>query len=171
MRAGFSVLTVLLLDLSLAAADDERKGDESGKPKPKLTPMGMLTGKITDIAGDGRKFVIEVEGEMPYWSRSSSPRSKTPPKVRSKKEKFEVEVTLAEDAKVRLPIDRDDDDAKKSAKDKDSKDPDAKLPGRAGAPDDLKKYQVVTVSFAATKEKQPRIYGTLVLVVKDRLGK
>ncbi len=104
---------------------------------------------------------------MLHWSRSSSPRSKTPPKVKTKKEKFDVDVTLAEDAKIRLPIDPDDKDGKKSAKD--SKEPDAKLPGRPGSPDDLKKHQTVQVVFGQNKDKPPRLYGVVVLVVKDRL--
>src|SRR4029077_13719900 len=130
----------------------------------------QLTGKITDINDEGTKFVMEVEGEIPYWYKSSTIGSRTRPKIKSKKERVDVDVRLAEDAKIRLPIDRDEQDAKKAAKDKDikAKDKDSNLPGKPGAPADLKKYQTVTVTFAQTKEAQPRVYGTLVLVVKDR---
>lgn len=181
----FSLLMVTLaisgLCLFAARADDDAKkkaDDKETKAKPKqLVSVGQLAGKIIDINDDGTKFAIEIEGEMPYWYKSSTIGSRTPPKIKSKKEKVTVDVRLAEDAKVRLPIDRDEEDAKKANKDKDKekdtkpKDKDANLSGKAGAPADLKKYQIVTVTFGQTKEAQPRIYGTLVLVVKERLGR
>lgn len=155
------LLGLLLVAFCLLPRLDDEPAEKS---PPKLKPIGQLRGEIVEITKDGRKFVLEVEGEMPYWSRSSSPRSRTPPKLKTKKQKFEIEVKLADEARVRLPLDADDEEAKQTKKDEKDK-----LPGRPGELGDLKKDQLVLVHFAQTPDKPPLIYGTLVLVLKDKL--
>jgi hypothetical protein len=166
-----SLLPLMMASLCLAAApadeEENKKQDDKGtkaKAKPMIV-MGQLTGKITEITEAGTRFVLEVEGIVPFWYRSNSIRSRIPPRIRTRKEQFDIDVWLAEEPQIRLPL-TPDDAAAGSAKDKSDK-----LPGKPGTAADLKRGQIVTVTFAHTKEAQPRIYGTVVLVQRDRLAK
>ncbi len=50
------LLSILAVLAGAVRADDD--DDAKAKTRSKLTTVGQLSGKITDISSDGRKFVI-----------------------------------------------------------------------------------------------------------------
>jgi hypothetical protein len=90
--------------------------------------------------------------------------------VTSKDSHQDIELVLADDVKVRVPLKPEYDDKgkiKPESLKRDPKDPDKNLPGVKGSEKDLKARQWVSVVLGATREKPPKVLATVVIVVAD----
>ncbi len=141
---------------------DEKKGDEkkteSKKPetKPRLIPSGTITAQVVEVDGDTLRLRLPQAGK-PYRGR---------PEGKEGKDAADLEITLAGDVKVRVPLkpEFDEKGRPKPPPKKDPKDPDRNLPGVKGSTSDLVRGAQVTISVAQTREKQPKTVATLILV-------
>jgi hypothetical protein len=168
-------------------------------PPPRPYPAGSVVGKITKIGDDGKSFTLEVHGKSvqpninlnPYdawYQQRELANPKLDPVDRQRRmydamrsrfhlkdEKQELEITLADEVKVRVPpkieFDEKTGRPKRPVVKKDPKDPDRNLPGVKGTPDELTQDLWVSVSLGKTREKTPRVVATMVLVLGEDGGK
>jgi hypothetical protein len=84
----------------------------------------------------------------------------------------DLEITLADEAKVRLPFKPEIDETTKRVKPEsirpDRNDPDHKLGGIKGSEKDLKKKQWVVVALGRTADKPPQFKATALAVVAEK---
>jgi hypothetical protein len=149
------VLVALLLaafPLALARADDQQPAKKAEKEKKKpeavksfqTTRVGQWTGKIAGT--DESSFTFEV---------GTGPTKRT------------YDLTVAEDAKIRLPAQMDfDSKGKPKPLKKDPSDPDRNMPGVRGTKDDLHEGQNVIVTIGRLPNK--KLVATVVLVLAEK---
>jgi hypothetical protein len=178
---------------------EAKKNKKPEPPKPKPYPAGSVVGKITKIGDEGKSFTLEVHGKSVQPNTNLNPydvwyqqRELANPNLdpvdrqrrmydamrsrfRLKDEKQELEITLADEVKVRVPpkieFDEKTGRPKRLVLKKDPKDPDRNLPGVKGSPDELTKDLWVSVNLGRTREKTPRIVATMVVVLGEDVGK
>jgi hypothetical protein len=168
MRSSPAVLVLLvLIGLSpswAADKDDAKKTDKAETPKvQRLNAVGTVRARITEINDNDLK--LRISEKVPEllasrWGRSYSVS------VNERTVETDLDVTMIEGVKVRLPIkpELDSKGRLKPPPKKDPKDPDRNLPGTKGTVKDLNEGQWITVTLAATKEKQPKLMAVMILV-------
>ena len=84
----------------------------------------------------------------------------------------DLEISLVENAKIRIPFKPEMDEKTKRIKPEsvrpDPKDPDRRLGGIKGTESDLKEKQWIVVALGATREKPVQFRATALLVVADQ---
>ncbi len=150
-----TLLAVLAMALPAVGADDKKKPDKGeGKDnaKEKLVSVGRLTGKIGQVEGSARNLTLQVSLSYPVPARAG--RFITY-QIRTVTQ--DVDLTAADDIKVRIPrppaaFDDKGNPKKYSAKElRELKGP-GNLPGYTGDFDNVRTGQVVQVYLAKKKE-------------------
>lgn len=161
-RVIVSTVVVGVFAFAIAVADEKK--DEAKKPeaKPRLVQAGTITAMVVEVEGSTLRLRIP-QARKPY-----GPGPKPQGKDRDKDNPDDLEITLAEDVKIRVPPRPElDDKGRPKPLKKDPKDPDRNLPGVRGTTSDLQKGVWVSVALAQTREKQPKTLATLVVVVDE----
>jgi hypothetical protein len=186
VRCLVSWIVALTLPLVVFAADT-KKPSKSEPEKERLVPAGQLFGEIISNKVEGGTFKLRIHSKQPEikWNQSmprpgdlGSLRNAMLERMRGggasvnlKDANTDVDVTLAEDAKIRIPLKPEVDDkgkVKPESLKPDPKDPDRRLGGAKGTEKDLGKGQWVLLDLGATREKPPRILATAVRVVAEK---
>lgn len=189
-------LIALALGLACAPAwgdekkDKKDKKDAPSKPEskgPSLAHIGELRGEIVKISDGGMTFTLKVAGAVPVWIPGNPANfyARRLPfqnfqanrgTYTTRIEYTEYEITLAENVKIRVPPKPETDEngrVKPARFKKDPTDPDQRLfPGtHKGEATDLTRGMMVAVALGATKNaKNPEIFGTVVIVVSEKVG-
>jgi hypothetical protein len=155
---------------------DAKKSDAAEPKKDKLIPAGSLLVEVLEVHDSGNHLRVRYHAKVPDikyngnqagWRPGPRPPSYT---VGSKDAHEDLDILLAEDAKVRIPFQPQVDDKGKIKPEsikRDPKDPDRNLPGMKGTPKDLQRKQWVSISLGATRDKPPKYLATLVIVVGE----
>jgi len=178
--------SLALLAPPSASGGDSKKSDKSEPTKDRLIPAGVVVGQIISDKVEGGFFKLRIHSKQPEikWNpqmpRPGDPNSYrnainslrgTNANVTLKDSHADVDITLSEEAKIRIPLKPEIDEQTKRVKPEslrpDPKDPDRKLGGLKGTEKDLVKDHWVVVTLGATREKPPRILGTIVQVVGE----
>ena len=175
----------LLLTGACLGADEKSKKGEASEAKQKLSPAGQILGEVIKVEDGGKSFTLRLHEKTPqinynnsfqrpggYQSyRNAASMLNRRGNVTVKDSHTDVEIMLAEDAKIRTPFKPEYDDKTKKVKPEsvkpDPNDPDRKLGGMAGFGKDLQKGQWVAVTLGATRDKPPMVLATVVQVVSE----
>jgi hypothetical protein len=173
---------VALVGTCVPGADAKPKTDDKPKetkpeptetkpeaPKMKLIPAGSFAGLIIKKQ-DARLFTVRVYGKTGQPAFTGDPRN--PFRVDVRDVHTDIEVTLAEDVKVRVPFVPERDPKTGRPKSlfpkKDPNDPDRNLPGVKGSIEDLRENQWVVVTLGRTRDKPPQTFATVVVVYGEK---
>jgi hypothetical protein len=183
--AGGAIAGSILVLGSVIAADEKSKKGDATEAKQRLTPAGQLLGEVIKVAEGGKSFTLRLHEKTPqinynnnmprpggYQSyRNAASLFNRRPNVTVKDSHTDVEISLADDPKVRIPFKPEIDETTKKVKPEsvrpDPNDPDRKLGGLAGFGKDLQPKQWVLVTLGATRDNPPQYLATVVQVVSD----
>jgi hypothetical protein len=184
--SGSALAGLILLLAGVAVADDKtKKGDLADTAKQRLTPAGQILGEITKVEEGGKSFTLRLHEKTPqinynnsfqrpggYQSyRNALSMFNRGNNVTLKDSHTDVDIMLADEAKVRIPFKPEYDEKTKKVKPEsvqpDPKDPDRKLGGVAGFGKDLQRGEWVVVTLGSTRDKPPQILATVVQVVSE----
>jgi hypothetical protein len=179
MSAG-SMLALSLL-LAGASAEDKPKKPEQSETKQRLTPAGQVLGEVTKLDEGGKSFTLRIHEKVPQINYNNSFRPGGYQSYRNALQMFgrgnlkdthtDIDIMLADEAKVRLPFKPEYDDQTKKLKPEsirpDPNDPDRKLCGLKGSEKDLKNRDWVLVTLGTTRDKPPMILATVIQVVSE----
>lgn len=148
----------LSLGLSPASAEDKKEPAKKPEVKPRLSPAGTINAQVVEVDGATLRVRLPQAGKPNYQPRNKEGDNAS-----------DLELTLADDVKIRVPLkpEFDDKGRPKPPPRKDPKDPDRNLPGVRGSTSDLTKGAHLTISVSQTREKQPKTVATLILVTDE----
>ena len=193
LRGTAFVGFALLMAGACLGADEKSKKGEASEAKQKLSPAGQILGEVIKVEDGGKSFTLRIHQKTPQYRQATyGPFGRTVPhftgsfgsyermvdymrsggtRVSMKDSYFDIDMMLAEDAKIRTPFKPEYDDQTKKLKPEsvrpDPNDPDRKLGGLKGSEQDLKNRDWVVVTLGTTRDKPPMVLATVVQVVSE----
>lgn len=157
------------------AKSEKGKSDEK-KPERRETYryLGQISGTLKDISEANRMITLEMRGATPSFIPTHYWRGLIRGTFVPNQQIYDLDIMLADDVKVRIPIKLERDEKGKVKPYKpDPDDRDRHLGGMKGSEADLARRQIVTVHLGLTTSdpRNQRIVAMAVIVVQDVPGR
>jgi hypothetical protein len=156
------------------ASKPEKKEEKKPEKRETYRYLGQLTGTLKDVSESARSITLEITGATPTFIPTHYWRGMIRGTYQFNQQIQDIDILLADDVKVRMPIkyERDEKGKVKPIK-PDPDDHDRHYGGVKGTESDLARRQIVTVHLGMTTSdpRNQRIVATVVIVLKDVPGR
>lgn len=157
-----------------AASKPEKKDEKKPEKRETYRHVGTITGTLKDVSDSAHSITLEIRGATPNFIPTHYWRGMVRGTYQLNPQTQDLDILLAEDVKVRIPIKYERDEKGKLKPYKpDPDDRDRNYGGMKGSESDLARRQVVTVHLGMTTSdpRNQRIVATVVIVVNDVPGR